>query len=412
MKKRVVITGIGMMTPLGNDVKSTWENLKNGKSGIDYFTKVPDVDQLPVKFGGEIKGFEPEKYFNRRELKQYDIFTQYALVASDEAIKMSGIKDANFDSKRVGVILSTGIGGIHSLLGNYKNFLTKGPRDISIYLIPKMISNIAAGIICMRNGFHGVSYSIVSACASSAHGVGEAFRKIQYGELDVAIAGGSEAPLVDIAIIGFNNLRAISKRNDDPSTASRPFDKTRDGFIMAEGVGIVVLEEYEHAKKRGADILGEMIGYGASSDAYHLTASHPDGLGAATCMENAIKDAGITPEKIKYVNAHGTSTPVGDISETKAIKKVFKDHAKNLFVSSTKSMIGHTLGAAGAVEFISTLLTVKEDVITPTINYSEPDPECDLNYVPNNSIEEKVEYALSNSFGFGGQNASCIVKKI
>lgn len=412
MKRKVVITGYGMITPLAHNADETWEKVIKGENGVDNLVNLRNIDKLPVRFGAQIKNYDPEKYFNKKDLKQYDLFTQYALIAAREAVNKSKIFESNIDKSKVGVILGTGIGGIQTTLNEFENYLKEGEKAVSLYLIPKMISNIAAGIISMEYGLMGVSYAISSACASAGHALGEALRKIQYGELDACITGGSEAPFTDIAIIGFSHLRALSKENDNPKGACKPFDKNRNGFVMGEGAGIVILEEYEHAKKRGAIIYGEFAGFGASSDAYHITASHPEGLGAAICMENAIKDSEIRKEDIGYINAHGTSTPIGDISETKAIKKVFGDYAYNINISSTKSMLGHSLGATGAIEFILTLLAVYHGIIPPTINYREKDPECDLNYTPNVAVERKLKAAISNSFGFGGQNSTCLIKMI
>ncbi|HOV46750.1 MAG: beta-ketoacyl-ACP synthase II [Spirochaetes bacterium] len=411
MRRRVVVTGIGLINCLGKSVQEQWENLIKGTSGISRLTD-PEFEKIDVRIGGKISNFDPSRILSPRDLRQYDLYTQYALYCTDEAVRDSRIFDSNDIKKdRFGVIFSSGIGGIISNLEAHKGYIANGQKEISLYTIPKMIANIAAGVICLKYGLYGLSYSIVSACASSAHAVGEATRKIQYDELDYVIAGGAEASLIPFALGAFSNMKAVSKNNENPQKASRPYDSSRDGFVMSEGAGALVLEEYEAAKKRGAKIYAEIIGYGSSSDAYHLTAPHPEGLGAALCMNNAIKDACIDAEKISYINAHGTSTPVGDIAETKAIKACFKDHAKDIAISSNKSMIGHLLGAAGAVELINTILTVNAGIIPPTINLDNQDPECDLFYVPNKAIEKKVDYALSNSFGFGGQNASIIIKK-
>lgn len=410
MKKRVVVTGLGLINCLGNTVEEQWDNLVKGFSGVELLD-IPDIDKTDVKIGGKIKNFNPASFLSPRDIRQYDLYTQYALYTTEQAIKDSKILEGDIDRNRFGIIFSSGIGGLLSLLEAHEGYIKEGQKYISLYTIPKMISNIAAGIIAMKYDLHGVSYSVVSACASSAHAIGEAFRKIQWGELDYAIAGGAEASLIPFALAAFSNMKAVSKNNEDPKGASKPFDSNRDGFVMGEGSGTLILEEYEKAKARGAKIYAEIIGYGASSDGYHLTAPHPEGLGAIQCMNLCMKDAEISPEKLDYINAHGTATPVGDIAETKAIKNCFGNHAKNLAISSNKSMIGHLLGAAGAVELINTILTIYNDVIPPTINLNNPDPECDLFYVPNKAVERKVNYALSNSFGFGGQNASIIVKK-
>lgn len=410
MLRRVVVTGLGLINCLGSTVEEQWKNLIDGKSGVEALN-IPDIDKSDVKIGGKIKDFNPASFLSPRDIRQYDLYTQYALWSTEKAIVDSGILNSEIDRNRFGIIFSSGIGGLLSLLEAHEGYIKEGQKYINLYTIPKMIANIAAGIIAMKYDLHGVSYSIVSACASSAHAIGEAFRKIQWGELDYAIAGGSEASLIPFALAAFSNMKAVSKNNEDPKGASKPFDIKRDGFVMGEGSGTIVLEEYEKAKARGAKIYAEIIGYGASSDGYHLTAPHPEGLGAVQCMKYCINDAKISPDKIDYINAHGTATPVGDIAETKAIKSCFGEHAKKLAISSNKSMIGHLLGAAGAVELINTILTVYNDIIPPTINLNDPDPECDLFYVPNKAIERKVNYALSNSFGFGGQNASIIVKK-
>ncbi|HPC38925.1 MAG TPA: beta-ketoacyl-ACP synthase II [Exilispira sp.] len=410
MLRRVVVTGLGLINCLGSTVEEQWKNLIEGKSGVEVLN-IPDIDKSDVKIGGKIKDFNPASFLSPRDIRQYDLYTQYALWSTEKAIADSGILNSEIDRNRFGIIFSSGIGGLLSLLEAHEGYIKEGQKYINLYTIPKMIANIAAGIIAMKYDLHGVSYSIVSACASSAHAIGEAFRKIQWGEIDYAIAGGSEASLIPFALAAFSNMKAVSKNNEDPKGASKPFDIKRDGFVMGEGSGTIVLEEYEKAKARGAKIYAEIIGYGASSDGYHLTAPHPEGLGAVQCMKYCINDAKISPDKIDYINAHGTATPVGDIAETKAIKSCFGEHAKKLAISSNKSMIGHLLGAAGAVELINTILTVYNDIIPPTINLNDPDPECDLFYVPNKAIERKVNYALSNSFGFGGQNASIIVKK-
>lgn len=410
MKRRVVVTGLGLIDCLGSTVEEQWNNLINGNSGVELLS-MEGIDKSDVKIGGKIKNFNPSSFLSLKDIKQYDLYTQYALWSTENALKDSMILESQIDRNRFGIIFSSGIGGLLSLLEAHEGYMKEGQKYISLYTIPKMISNIAAGIIAMKYDLHGVSYSVVSACASSAHAIGEAFRKIQWGELDYAIAGGSEASLIPFALAAFSNMKAVSKNNDDPKGASKPFDINRDGFVMGEGSGSIILEEYEKAKARGAKIYAEIIGYGASSDGYHLTAPHPEGLGAIHCMNLSLSDAQISSDKIDYINAHGTATPVGDIAETKAIKSCFGQHAYKLAISSNKSMIGHLLGAAGVVELINTILTVYNDIVPPTINLNNPDPECDLFYVPNKAIEKKVNYALSNSFGFGGQNASIIVKK-
>jgi len=408
--RRVVITGLGVVTPVGNDVGTFWENLLKGENGIVTIDRF-DVSQFSSQIAGLVKNFNPESRLDPKELKRVDLVTQYALYAASEAIEDSGILNANFDPYRVGVIVSSGIGGIKTLEEEVIKLHESGPRKVSPFLVPMMIVDITPGHISMKYNFKGPNYSVVSACASSAHAIGDAFRLIKYGDADVMIAGGAEAPITPIGLAGFCSMRALSTRNNEPHRASRPFDKERDGFVMGEGAGIVVLEELGHALRRGAKIYAEIVGYGATADAYHITAPHPDGEGAAQAMLKAIQEAGIKPEEVNYINAHGTSTQLNDLTETKAIKTVFKDYAYKIPVSSTKSMTGHLLGAAGAVEFVATVLSVYSNKIHPTRNYEIPDPECDLDYVPGSYRELEVNYALTNSFGFGGHNCSLLVKK-
>ena len=408
--RRVVITGLGVVSPVGNDVETFWENIKNGKSGVGKITKF-DATDFPVQIAAEVKGFDPLKYFDKREARRLDPFIQFAVAAAQEAVKNAGLEEGSVDKERVGVLIGSGIGGIHTIEEQHEILLKKGPRRVSPYCVPMEIINMASGVVSMKFGFKGPNISVVTACATGTHAIGEAFRTIAYGDADVMVAGGAESCITPLAVAGFAAARALSTRNDEPERASRPFEKNRDGFVMGEGAGIVVLEEYEHAKKRGAPILAEVVGYGTSGDAYHMTAPAPEGEGAARAMRNALKDAGISPEEVDYINAHGTSTKFNDLYETMAIKSVFKEHAYNVKISSIKSMIGHLLGAAGGVEVISSVLTLKTGVIPPTINYEEPDPECDLDYTPNEAVEADVKYVLKNSFGFGGTNACLVLKK-
>jgi 3-oxoacyl-[acyl-carrier-protein] synthase II len=414
MKRRVVITGLGVVSPIGTGVKTFWDNLIQGVSGIDRIKvnfnieKYPD---LPVKIAGEVKDFEPLKYFDRKEAKRISRYIQFGVAASIEAIQDSGIDKAEIDKTRVGVIIGSGIGGLKDIEDQHDVLLKRGPRRISPFFIPYGISNMIAGLVAIKFGFKGVNYCVVSACATGTHAIGDAYKLIKDGMIDIAIAGGAEAAITPLGVAGFAVMKALSTRNDEPSKASRPFDAKRDGFVMGEGAGILVLEELNHALKRGAPIYAELVGYGASDDAFHITAPDETAEGPALCMEMALKDAGISPEEVDYINAHGTSTPLNDKTETKAIKKVFGEHAYKLHISSNKSMIGHLLGAAGGVESVATVLTVKNDIIPPTINYEYPDPECDLNYTPNKAYKKEVRYALKNSFGFGGTNASLLFKK-
>ena len=410
MRRRVVVTGLGAVTPVGNDVATTWRALQAGVSGAAGITKF-DPSTFPVKFACELKGFDPLRSMERKEAKRADPYTQYAVAASVEAMADAGLIDGTYDPDRTGVIVGSGIGGLKSFEEQHDIYRERGQSKISPFFIPMFIADIAAGVVSMRFKARGPNYATVSACATSAHAIGDAFRTIQYGDADVMICGGSEAAVTPMAIAGFANMKALSERNESPETASRPFDKTRDGFVMGEGAGVVVLEELEHALKRGARIYAEIGGYGATGDAYHLTAPAPDGEGAQRAMKRALNDAGLTPADVQYINAHGTSTPANDLNETRAIKAVFGEHAQGINVSSTKSSTGHMLGAAGAVEFIVSTLAVQEGIVPPTINYETPDPECDLNYTPNASVRREVTAAISNSFGFGGHNVSLAVRK-
>ncbi len=409
MKRRVVITGIGLISPLGNDVASSWRAMLNGESGAGPITQF-DASRFPVRFACEVKGFDPLKYMDKKEAKRSDAFTQYSIAASVEAMTDACLTSGTpFDKNNAGVILGSGIGGLQIFERQHDVYRELGESKISPFFIPMFISNIAAGIVSMRFGLKGPNYATVSACSTSAHAIGDAYRTIQYGDADIILAGGTEATVTPMAIGGFANMKALSERNDDPKAASRPFETDRDGFVMGEGAGMVVLEELEHAKRRGAKIYAEVAGYGATGDAFHLTAPPPDHEGLQRAMRRAISDAGVTTNDVQYINAHGTSTPHNDLNESKAIRAVFGD--KPPAVSSTKSMTGHMLGAAGAVEMIVCALVVRDSVIPPTINYVTPDPECDLDYTPNVAIRRDVSFAISNSSGFGGHNVTLAVKR-
>tara|TARA_Y100000996_G_scaffold412550_1_gene398943 strand:+ start:164 stop:1390 length:1227 start_codon:yes stop_codon:yes gene_type:complete len=408
MKNRVVVTGMGLVSPIGDNIQDFWKNLESGKNGIDQITHF-DTDKFDVKIAGESQ-IQLDNYFDRKELNKLDRFSTFAIIAADQAIVQSRIINDNVSKERIGVIVGSGIGGISTFEKQHTKLL-KSPRFVSPFFIPAMIPDIAPGHISIKHGFKGINYSVTSACATSNHAFGDAFKMIQLGLADVIIAGGTEAAITEMSIAGFSNMKALSKNNDSNS-ASRPFDKNRDGFVMGEGAGILVLENYDHAKKRNAQLLGELVGYGASADAYHITSPDPDGRGAQIAMLNAINDAGIKSSDIEYINAHGTSTPYNDRIETKAIKNIFKDSYKNLTISSTKSMTGHLLGATGGIEAIATILSINNKIISPTINYANPDPECDLNCVPNHSISKKINYAMSNNFGFGGHNSVVIFKSV
>ncbi|QAY65571.1 beta-ketoacyl-ACP synthase II [Paenibacillus protaetiae] len=408
MKQRVVITGLGVMTSLGTEVEPFWGNLLEGKSGVSYIEQF-DVSEYPTRIAAEIKNFNPEDYVERKEARKMDRFVQFAVAASKSAIADAKLEvGANVDAERVGVIVGSGIGGLGTWEEQFSLLTQKGPKRVSPFFIPMMIANMASGQVSMLTGAKGPNTAIVSACATGTHSIGESFRLIQTGQVDAMICGGAEATIRPTGLAGFSAMRAMSTRNDEPEKASRPFDTGRDGFVMGEGAGVLVLESLEHAKARGAHIYAEVIGYGLSSDAHHMTEPDPDG--AARCMTMAIRDAGIKPEDVDYINAHGTSTPVGDRSETNAIKQAFGDHAYKLAVSSTKSMTGHLLGAAGGVEAVILALTLQNGIIAPTINLEEQDPECDLDYVPNQARKADVKVAISNSFGFGGHNATVAMK--
>lgn len=404
-RRRVVLTGLGTVNPLSHNVSDYWQGLLAGRSGIGPIRQF-DTSAYKVHFGGEVKDFAPEKYIEPKLARRLDRFVHFALVAAKEAVRDSGLDFSKEDPFRCGVIIGSGIGGLSEFEEQHDRYREGGPGRISPFVIPKMIANSASGTISIEFGLAGPNTTVATACASAAHSIADALRAIQYDQADIMLTGGSEAGITPMGLGGFCAARALSQRNDDPQRASRPFDKDRDGFVLSEGAGIVVLEELEHARKRGATIYAELLGSGNTADAHHITAPHPDGLGAARAMELALRDAHLNIDDIGYINAHGTSTELGDIAETKAIKRVFGEHAKKLAVSSTKSMIGHLLGASGGVELIATVLSLKHGVLHPTINYQTPDPDCDLDYVPNQAREVRVRYALSNSFGFGGHNCS------
>ena len=409
LKHRVVVTGMGIVTSLGSDLETFWSNLVAGKSGVSRIESF-DVSEYPTQIAAEIKDFNPEDYIDRKEARRMDRFVQFAVAAGKMAVQDAGLElGVNVDPERVGVIVGSGIGGLGTWEEQHSILLEKGPKRVSPFFIPMMIANMASGQISMSIGAKGPNTTAVTACATGTHSIGDSFKLIQRGDADVMICGGAEATIRPTGLAGFCSMRAMSTRNDEPEKASRPFDAERDGFVMGEGSGVLVLESLEHAVKRGARIYAEVIGYGMSGDAYHITDPDPDG--AARCMQRALKDAGIEPEAIDYINAHGTSTPVGDRSETLAIKKAFGDHAYKLAVSSTKSMTGHLLGAAGGIESVILALTLKNGVIAPTINLENRDPECDLDYVPNAARKSDVKTALSNSFGFGGHNATIVMRK-
>jgi 3-oxoacyl-[acyl-carrier-protein] synthase II len=410
LRRRVVITGVGLVIPNGIGVKTAWKNICEGRSGIGPLTRF-DANGFETRIAGEVKGFNPELYIEKKEIKKMDLFIQYALAATQEAIQDSGLKITPENCEQVGVIVGTGLGGLPTLEKYHKVLLERGPSRITPFFIPMLIANLASGQIAIQYGAKGPNTCVVTACATGAHCIGDAFRAILYGDAEAMIAGGTEANITPLTLGGFNAMKALSTRNEEPERACRPFEKNRDGFVVAEGAGILILEELEFALKRNAKIYGELVGYGYTGDAYHITAPPPDGDGAARCMRMAIKDAGLRPEEINYINAHGTSTPLNDVTETLAIKTVFGEHAKKVPISATKSMTGHLLGAAGSTEAIFTLLAIRDGIIPPTINYEEPDPECDLDYVPNVAREKSLTVAMSNAFGFGGTNATLVFKK-
>jgi 3-oxoacyl-[acyl-carrier-protein] synthase II len=410
MKRKVLITGLGAVTPIGNTVQDYWQSLVKGIGGIGYITRF-DAVNLPVKIAGEVKSFDPLNFIDKKLVRRMDRFTHFSVAASQMAIADSGINFNAIDHNRAGVIVGSGIGGIETLMEEHKTMIERGPGRISPFFIVKMISDIAPGYISIFYGLKGPNYAVTSACASASHAIGCAFKAIQYGDADVMVCGGSEASITELSIGGFANMKALSVRNDDPHTASRPFDLHRDGFVMGEGAGIVLLEAEEIAVKRGAKIYGELAGVGFTGDAYHVTEPAPEGEGAIHSMCVALEDAGMTPDEIEYINAHGTSTPYNDKTETLAIKTVFGEYAYRLPISSTKSMTGHLLGAAGGIELIAAVLAMKNDCIPPTINYQTKDPDCDLDYVPNTARYKPVHSVLSNTFGFGGHNATLVARE-
>ena len=410
--KRVVATGLGIISPLGIGVDENWDAVIHGRSGIGLITRF-DTTDFPVKIAGEVKNFNPEDYIEeKKEIKKMDIFLHYALAASKMAVKSSGLEITDQNAERVGVMVGSGLGGITTIEKYHKVFLTDGPKKISPFFVPMLIINLAPGQISMYFGCKGPNSSMVTACATGNHSIGEAFKIIQRGDADAMIAGGVESTITPMSIAGFSAMKALSAtHNDEPTRASRPFERDRDGFVMAEGAGILMLEELEHAKKRGAPIYAEIAGFGCNADAYHITSPSPGGEGAARCMNLSLKDAGLNYDQLDYINAHGTSTPANDLAETQAIKTVLKDYAGKVAVSSTKSMTGHLLGATGGVEAIFSILALKNGVLPPTINYENPDPACDLDYVPNVAREKAIKVAMSNSFGFGGTNAILVFRK-
>ncbi len=410
-KRRVVVTGLGMVTPVGNSVDETWSNILAGKSGIatiEYF----DTTEFSTRIGGSIRNLELDDYIPRKEQKKMDPFIHYGLTAGIQAIKDSGLEVTEENATRIGVAIGSGIGGLPGIEKGTRAFDKGGARKVSPFFIPSNIINMISGHLSIMYGLKGPNFAIATACTTGTHCIGDAARLIEYGDADVMIAGGAEMATSHTGLAGFASARALSSRNDEPERASRPWDKGRDGFVLSDGAGVLVLEEYEYAKKRGANILAELGGYGMSGDAFHMTAPSEDGEGAALCMKNALRNGGINTNEINYINAHGTSTPAGDIAETIAVKRVFNDEASSLAVSSTKSMIGHLLGAAGGVEAIFSVLAIRDQIAPPTINLDDPDPECDLDYVPHTAREMKIDIALSNSFGFGGTNGSLIFKKL
>ena len=408
MTRRVVITGLGVVTSLGCEVEEFFRNLCEGRSGVTTITSF-DVANFKVKFAGEVKNFDPEKYFDTKQAKRLDRFSQFALVAAENAVRDSGLDFSKEDCYRCGVIIGSGIGGLHEIENQHSRLVEMGPSKLSAFMIPKLMVNAASGQISIHFGLKGPNSAVATACASASNAIGDAFKAIERGDADVMVTGGSEAAVTPMGLGGFSALRALSDRNDNPAAASRPFDRDRDGFVLGEGAGILVLEEYERARRRGARLYAEMLGYGMSADGCHITAPDPEGTAAARAMSVALRDAELNYDQLDYINAHGTSTPLGDQAETKAMKQVFRDHAHRVAVSSTKSELGHLLGASGGVELVATALTVLRGVIPPTINYDTPDAECDLDYVPNVARETKVRYAMSNSFGFGGHNACLII---
>lgn len=409
-KRRVVVTGVGAVTPIGNDAETSWENAKKGVNGVAKMTRL-NPDDFPVKIAAELKDFDVEKYLEKKEARKMDRFTHYAIASAEMAVQDSGLVIDDSNANRVGVWIGSGIGGMETFETQYEIFLNRGHRRVSPFFVPMMIPDMGSGQVSIRFGAKGINSTTVTACATATNSIGDAFKVIERGDADAMITGGAEAPITKMSLAGFTANKALSL-NPDPETACRPFDKDRDGFIIGEGAGIVILEEYEHAKARGAKIYAEIVGYGATGDAYHITAPAPNGEGAARAMKMAIDDAGLTPDKVDYINAHGTSTPYNDEYETQAIKTVFGEHAKKLAISSTKSMTGHTLGASGGIEAIFALLTIRDNIIAPTIHLKNQDEVCDLDYVPNEAREANINVVISNSFGFGGHNATLVFKRI
>lgn len=409
-RKRVVVTGLGLITPLGVGVETSWQNLLNGKSGIRRITSF-DVSAFPTQIAGEVDNFNPEDYVEPKEVKKMDRFIHFAVAAATLALNNSGLKISDSNADRIGVLVGSGMGGLHAIEYYHSVLLEKGPRRITPFFIPMLTINLAAGQISIKFGAKGPNSAISTACATGSHSIGDAFKIIQRGEADAMIAGGTEAVITPMAVGGFNAMKALSTRNNEPEKASRPFDSDRDGFVIGEGAGIIILESLEHAVDRGAKIYAEIVGYGMTADAYHITSPSPGGEGAARCMAIALKDGGIGPSEVDYINAHGTSTKSGDELESQAIKTVFGEHAYKVAISSTKSMTGHLLGAAGGVEAVINVLSIVNDMALPTINLDNPDPECDLDYIPRKARKMKINYALSNSFGFGGTNACLLFKK-
>ncbi|MDX9703068.1 MAG: beta-ketoacyl-ACP synthase II [Candidatus Auribacterota bacterium] len=409
--RRVVVTGMGVVTPIGNTLAEYWDALCNGKSGVDTITLF-DASEFTTRIAAEVKNFNPEDFIPKKEVRRMDEFVKFAVCASAMAVKDSGLDFSTMNPFATGVLIGSGIGGLKVIEDQHKILIERGPSRVSPFLIPMLITNMASGMVSIWFNAQGPNLCVTTACASGTHAIGEAYRHIALGEADVMITGGTESAITPLGLAGFCSIKALSQRNDDPKAASRPFDQDRDGFVMGEGAGILILEEYEHAKKRGANIYCEILGYGCTGDAYHMTAPAPGGDAAARCLEMAVANACVNKEDVDYINAHGTSTPLNDKFETQAIKIVFGEHAKKIPVSSTKSMTGHLLGAAGGIELVATAMTLKTGIITPTINLDNPDPECDLDYVPNTAREVDVKIAISNSLGFGGHNASIVVGKL
>ncbi|MBA2503486.1 MAG: beta-ketoacyl-ACP synthase II [Pyrinomonadaceae bacterium] len=410
MKRRVVVTGLGLITPLGNTVDATWDGLMSGRSGVDYIKKF-DVTKFPVRIAAEIRDFDPLQFVEKKEARKMGAFIHYAIAAADEAIKGSGLKVTDENSEQSGVYISSGIGDFWAIEREHEKLLNHGPDRVSPFFIPSAIVNLAAGQVSIRHGLKGPNSATATACAAGSHAIGDSFKIIQRGDADVMVCGGAESAITPMSVAGFAAMRALSTRNDEPQTASRPFDAERDGFVLGEGAGILVLEELEFARKRGAQVYAEIVGYAMTADAFHITQPDNTQQGVIRVMRNALKDAGVGPEAIDYINAHGTSTPFGDKSETMAIKQTFGEHAYKLAVSSTKSMTGHLLGAAGGAEAVFSVLAIRHNRLPPTINYRTPDPECDLDYVPNEPREAHLQYVLSNGFGFGGTNAALLFKR-